>query len=441
MSTGLRAEQAEPAGIRKGDTLKVFVLNMRGQPLMPCSPPKARKLLRAGKAVPVRRTPFVIQLTVPTGETKQPITLGVDAGYKHVGLSATTAKEALLASEVELRQDVTDLLSNRLALRRARRNRKTRCRAPRFDNRIRSKHKGWLAPSVENRIRAHLSRIEAVLRLLPVTSVTVETAAFDMQKIKNPEIEGEGYQQGEQLGFWNVREYVLFRDGHVCQACKGRSKDLILNVHHIESRKTGGDAPGNLITLCETCHKAYHAGKLKQFSPRRGASFRAETFMGIMRWTLLERVRKAHLELPVENTYGYLTKHKRIVLGLPKTYCADAFCIAGNLSALRRGEFLYQRQTRKHNRQIHKLTILKGGVRKRNQAPYLVHGFRLFDKVLCKGEAGFIFSRRSSGAFDVRRLNGTKISAGISYKKLSLLEKRKMFLTELRKEGRDSSRV
>ena len=423
------------------NTLKVFVLNMRGQPLMPCSPPKARKLLRAGKAVPVRRTPFVIQLTVPTGETKQPITLGVDAGYKHVGLSATTAKEELLASEVELRQDVTDLLSNRLALRRARRNRKTRYRAPRFANRVRSEHKGWLAPSVENRIQAHISRIEAVCRVLPITKIVIETASFDIQKIKNPEVEGTDYQQGEQLGFWNVREYVLFRDGHVCQACKGRSKDLILNVHHIESRKTGGDAPGNLITLCEACHKAYHAGKLKQFSPRRGASFRAETFMGIMRWTVLNRLRERHPELPVTNTYGYLTKHKRIVAGLPKTHCADAFCIAGVLDAKRRGEYLFQKQTRRHNRQIHKLTILKGGVRKRHQAPYLVHGFRLFDKVLCKGEVGFIFGRRSSGAFDVRRLNGTKISAGISYKKLSLLEKRKMFLTELRKEGRDSSRV
>lgn len=423
------------------NTLKVFVLNMRGQPLMPCSPPKARKLLRAGKAVPVRRTPFVIQLTVPTGETKQPITLGVDAGYKHVGLSATTAKEELLASEVELRQDVTGLLSDRLALRRARRNRKTRCRAPRFDNRVRSKHKGWLAPSVENRIQAHISRIEAVCRVLPITKIVIETASFDIQKIKNPEVEGTDYQQGEQLGFWNVREYVLFRDGHVCQACKGRSKDLILNVHHIESRKTGGDAPGNLITLCETCHKAYHAGKLKQFSPRRGASFRAETFMGIMRWTVLNRLRERHPELPVTNTYGYLTKHKRIVAGLPKTHCADAFCIAGVLDAKRRGEYLFQKQTRRHNRQIHKLTILKGGVRKRHQAPYLVHGFRLFDKVQCKGEVGFVFGRRSSGAFDVRRLDGTKISAGISYKKLSLLEKRKMFLTELRKEGRDSSRV
>ena len=423
------------------NTLKVFVLNMRGQPLMPCSPPKARKLLRAGKAVPVRRTPFVIQLTVPTGETKQPITLGVDAGYKHVGLSATTAKEELLASEVELRQDVTGLLSDRLALRRARRNRKTRYRAPRFDNRVRSKHKGWLAPSVENRIQAHISRIEAVCRVLPITKIVIETASFDIQKIKNPEVEGTDYQQGEQLGFWNVREYVLFRDGHVCQACKGRSKDLILNVHHIESRKTGGDAPGNLITLCEACHKAYHAGKLKQFSPRRGASFRAETFMGIMRWTVLNRLRERHPELPVTNTYGYLTKHKRIVAGLPKTHCTDAFCIAGVLDAKRRGEYLFQKQTRRHNRQIHKLTILKGGVRKRHQAPYLVHGFRLFDKVLSKGEVGFIFGRRSSGAFDVRRLNGTKISAGISYKNLSLLEKRKMFLTELRKEGRDSSRV
>ncbi|WP_274956093.1 RNA-guided endonuclease IscB [Duodenibacillus massiliensis] len=423
------------------NTLKVFVLNMRGQPLMPCSPPKACKLLRAGKAVPVRRTPFAIQLTVPTGETKQPITLGVDAGYKHVGLSATTAKEELLASEVELRQDVTGLLSDRLALRRARRNRKTRCRAPRFDNRVRSKHKGWLAPSVENRIQAHISRIETVCRVLPITKIVIETASFDIQKIKNPEVEGTDYLQGDQLGFWNVREYVLFRDGHICQACKGRSKDLILNVHHIESRKTGGDAPGNLITLCEACHKAYHAGKLKQFNPRRGASFRAETFVGVMRWTVLNRLRERHPELPVTNTYGYLTKHKRIVAGLPKTHCADAFCIAGVLDAKRRGEYLFQKQTRRHNRRIHKLTILKGGVRKRHQAPYLVHGFRLFDKVLCKGEVGFIFGRRSSGAFDVRRLDGTKISAGISYKKLSLLEKRKMFLTELRKEGRDSSRV
>ena len=163
--------------------------------------------------------------------------------------------------------------------------------------------------------------------------------------------------------------------------------------------------------------------------------------MGIMRWTVLNRLRERHPELPVTNTYGYLTKHKRIVAGLPKTHCADAFCIAGNLNAKRWGEYLFQKQTRRHNRQIHKMTILKGGVRKYNQVPYLVKDFRLFDKVLCNGEVGFIFGRRSSGYFDIRTLSGKKISAGISYKKLLLLEKRKTFLTELRKEGRDSSRV
>ena len=320
---------------------------MRGKPLMPCSPAKARHMLKAGKAVVVRRTPFTIKLTIATGETKQDVTLGVDAGARHVGISATTEKEEVFASEVKLRQDITGLLADRLAFRRARRNRKTRYRAPRFNNRVRSKHKGWLAPSVENRIQAHMSRIEAVCRLLPVTKIVIETASFDIQKIRNPEVEGTGYQQGDQLGFWNVREYVLFRDGHICQHCRGRSKDPILNVHHLESRKTGGDAPNNLITLCETCHKAYHAGKIK-LKVKRGQSFRAEAFMGIMRWTLLNRMRKAHPSLPVENTYGYLTKHKRIALGLPKTHCADAFCIAGNLKALRRGDFLFQQQTRKH---------------------------------------------------------------------------------------------
>ena len=91
-TTGLRAEQAEPAGIRKGDTLKVFVLNMRGKPLMPCSPAKARHMLKAGKAFVVRRTPFTIKLTIATGETKQDVTLGVDAGARHVGISATTER-------------------------------------------------------------------------------------------------------------------------------------------------------------------------------------------------------------------------------------------------------------------------------------------------------------------------------------------------------------
>ena len=124
----------------------------------------------------------------------------------------------------------------------------------------------------------------------------------------------------------------------------------------------------------------------------------------------------------------------RIKHGFEKSHCADAYCIAGNLRAKRLGSYYFQKQTRRHNRQIHKLSILKGGVRKRNQAPYEVKGFRLFDKVLCMGEEAFIFGRRSSGSFDVRKLDGSRLSAGISYKKLRLVERRQTYLTEIRKK-------
>ena len=149
---------------------------------MPCKPAKARHLLRDGKARVVRRTPFTIQLTIATGENVQPIHLGVDAGSKHIGLSATTEKEELFSSEVELRKDITDLLSSRREMRRARRNRKTRYRAPRFDNRVHAKNKGWLAPTLENKISAHLSRIKAIRAILPVSRITIEVASFDIQK-------------------------------------------------------------------------------------------------------------------------------------------------------------------------------------------------------------------------------------------------------------------
>lgn len=176
---------------------------------MPCSPAKARILLKEKKAVVTGRMPFTIRLTIATGETKQPVTLGVDAGYKHVGFSACTEKAELYASEVELRQDITELLSARLALRRARRNRQTRYRAPRFDNRVRSKHKGWLAPSVENRINAHLSRIDAVLRILPISKIVIETAAFDTQLLKDTNIEGATYLTASPKTLYSM--FIIWR--------------------------------------------------------------------------------------------------------------------------------------------------------------------------------------------------------------------------------------
>lgn len=407
--------------------MRVYVINQRKEPLMPITPCKARKLLKQGKAKVVKREPFTIQLLYATGETKQDITLGVDAGSKIIGLSATTGKQELFSAEVELRNDIVDLLSTRREFRRTRRNR-LRYRKPRFLNRVYSKNKGWLAPSVENKIQTHLKIISKIHEILPISKIIIEVASFDIQKIKNPDIEGEQYQQGEQWGFWNVREYVLWRDGYKCQGKKG-CKNKILNVHHIESRKTGGNSPSNLITLCESCHKDYHAGKLK-LNLKRGQSFKDASFMGIMRWTFYNRLKEIYSNVKI--TYGYITKNTRIQNNLPKEHRIDALCISGNPNVKRLDYWYYIKQVRRHNRQIHKANILKGGKKKLNQAPYLVKGFRLFDKVKYKGEECFIFGRRSSGYFDLRKLDGTVIHRSANCKDLKLISKAKTLLWERR---------
>ena len=416
----------------------VYVLNKENKPLMPCSNRKARILLKQNKAIVVKRTPFTIKLIYGSSGYKQEITLGIDAGSKTIGVSASTNTKELYAGEVELRNDIVNLLSTRREQRRSRRNRKTRYRAPRFNNRVKSKHKGWLAPSVNNKIDSHITVINNVCSILPVSKIIVEVASFDIQKIKAIETgkevpTGTDYQAGEQLDFWNVREYVLFRDGHTCACCKCKAKSgdteeikikrKILNVHHIESRKTGGNAPNNLITLCEVCHDDYHKGKIK-LNLKRGAKYNDATFMGIMRWSLYNKLKETY-NIPVQMTYGYITKNTRIKYKLPKTHRVDALCISGNPTAKQLDYIYYQRKIRCHNRQIHKCTINKGGTRKLNQLPYIVKGFRLFDKVIYDNTECFITGRRSTGYFKLTKLDGTVVHNSAKSSNLKLVEKSK----------------
>ena len=407
----------------------VYVLNKQGNPLMPCKEAKTRKLLKQNKAIIAKYEPFTIQLTFECENQTQEISLGVDAGSKHIGISATTEKQVLYEADVELRNDIVEKLSSRRETRRTRRNR-LRYRPTRFNNRVRSKHKGWLAPSVEQKINSHIQVIKRLHQILPISKIVVETAQFDIQKIKNPDIEGEQYQQGDQMGFWNVREYVLFRDNYRCQHCKGKSKDGRLNVHHIESRKTGGNAPNNLITLCETCHNDYHRGKI-QLNIKRGKSFRDAAFMGIMRKTLLYRLRKIYPN--VQETFGYITKNARIENGLLKEHYVDVRCISGSPLAKPLGHYFYQKCIRRQNRKMTKDKFIKGGIKKSNQLIGNVFGFGLFDMVEYQKKRYFVFGRRKRGEFDIRTLDGEKINNGsINYKKLRLVQKDKNILTERR---------
>lgn len=409
----------------------VYVLNRQGKPIMPCKEAKARKLLKQNKAKTAKHEPFTIQLLFDCENQIQDINLGIDAGSKHIGISATTEKQVLYEADVELRNDIVDKLSSRHEVRRTRRNR-LRYRPARFDNRVKSKHKGWLAPSIEQKINTHIQVIKHLYEILPITNLIVETAQFDVQRINNSEISGEEYQRGEQLGFWNVREYVLYRDNHECQYCHGKSKDIILNVHHIESRKTGGDAPNNLITLCETCHKAYHGGEIK-LNFKRSKSYRDAAFMGIMRKTLFNRLCVVYSN--VYETYGYITKNTRIENNLPKAHYIDARCISGNPKANPLDYYIYQKCVRKQNRQIHKNNFLKGGRKKNNQLIGSIFGFELFDAVKYQNKQYFVFGKRKSGYLNIRNLDGEKVNNGsISYKKLKRIKHNSTKLTERRRQ-------
>ena len=420
----------------------VYVLNKHGRPLMPCSPAKARHLLKDGKAVVKHRTPFTIQLVYGSSGYKQEVILGVDAGSKTIGLSASTRTTELFAANVIPRNDVVNKLSTRREFRRNRRNRKTRYRQARFNNRVHSKHKGWLAPSVEVKIQEHITPIKRVCGILPISKVVVETAEFDLQKLKaiqNGEKvpEGEDYQKGEMYGEYNVRQYVLKRDNYSCRICG--CKEAKFHVHHIETRKAGGNAPDNLITLCENCHEKLHKGAINPdvVGKRKLRSTRDAAFMGIMRKTLICRLTD-ELDIPVAETMGYITKATRTeYLRLTKTHTTDALAIAygrhgfniNHLTTVELSDRIYVvKPVKHHNRQLHRATTLKNGIRKANQATKYVFGYRLFDKVQFNRQDCFVWARRTSGYFAVKTIDGKVIHNSASFKKLKLLEKSSNYL-------------
>lgn len=400
----------------------IYVKSKDGRILMPSERNgRIGYLLRHGKAHVISRVPFVVQLDYDNTTYTQEVSLGIDAGSKHVVVSASSEKKELFAAQVELRNDITKLLSTRRELRRARRYRKTRYRKTRFNNR--KKKDDRLAPSVEQKVESHLKVIRLVHGLLPITKTTIEVAQFDVQKIKNPNITGEEYQQGEQMGFWNVREYVLARDGHRCVHCKGKSKDPILNVHHLESRKTGGNSPSNLITLCETCHKAYHRGEF-DLKIKRGSSLRDAAVMNIMRWAIYERA-KAEFQ-NIHLTYGYITKHTRIGSEIAKIHAADAFCIAKNVHARRSKSYFLCRCVPRHTRALHVANPQKDGIRRSCIASHKIgmSRFQRFDMVRWKGKECFIFGS-TNGRPILRDIEGVKMheNASVNIKTIKFLKR------------------
>jgi 5-methylcytosine-specific restriction endonuclease McrA len=315
--------------------MSVFVLAPNKTPLQPCRSANARRLLSAGDAAVFRRYPFTIILKRPPSDgVIHPLRLKLDPGSKTTGISLVNDKGLVVfGAELQHRgQEIKNSLESRRALRRGRRNRKTRYRAPRFLNRTRPE--GWLAPSLEHRVLTTMTWVNRFRRLAPIEALSQELVRFDMQKVENPEVAGVEYQQGTLEGY-EVREYLLEKWNRQCAYCD--AKDVPLQIEHIHPRAKGGsDRVSNLCLACEKCNLEKNTDSIEKFlkkDPDRlkkilvqaKAPLKDAAAVNSTRWALFKALKITGL--PVEVGTGGRTKFNRTKQELPKAHWIDAACV------------------------------------------------------------------------------------------------------------------
>ena len=346
----LKAERSDRDGDRslaapQITASRVFVLDKHGNPLMPCSSARARKLLKSKRARVHRLAPFVIRLvdkevadTVVDG-----VEIGIDPGSKATGVSVFRSSEdgrvGLMSIELEHRgQRIHKKLQQRAGYRRGRRSRNLRYRAPRFNNR--AKPKGWLAPSLQHRVDSTMSLVTRLRKWAPVTGIHQELVRFDMQQIENSEISGVEYQQGELAGY-EVREYLLEKWQRKCAYCG--ATDIPLNIDHIQPKiKGGSNRVSNLTLACIPCNQSKDNLDLKAWLASRFAPTEAKAIakrvlsraksplkdaaaVNSTRWALYRALQATGL--PVSVGTGGQTKWNRSRFRLAKSHTLDALCV------------------------------------------------------------------------------------------------------------------
>lgn len=428
-------------------TTQACVLDQHGKPLMPTTRlGKVYRLLKTQKAHIVSYEPFTIQLDYePDTHIIQPMTLGVDSGAIHSGYSVANEQREFYSSEVIARDNISYRISDRRMYRQNRRYRKTRYRKPRFNNR-KNKKKGWLPPSLEQKVAVQLSEIDHLHRHFPIETIIVEVAEFNIQKIKNPDISGKDYQQGTLQGY-NIRNYLLEKHGRKCFYCDKEVSNFEVE-HMIPKAKGGSNRIDNLTLSCHSCNQKKGtltaeefikqtlpaekvAKKLKQLSKEKRL-FKYMAHMNATRWTLYDAINDKYPN--VKMTYGYITKYNRIQAGLPKAHHIDAKCITGFAQVPSFDTTVVKMKMRRHNRQLHRATFSKGHVRKAASLPTVMFGFRLYGIVMYNNHRYYIKGRRSNGSFTLVSLEGLK-DEDRTYKKLTLLAHTNAYLIKLKEKN------
>ena len=322
---------------------KVFLIDADKKPLDPIHSAQARQLLRNGKAAIFRRFPFTLILKESRPDAPvQPLRLKIDPGAKTTGFALVNdaTGEVVFAFSLQHRGfAIRDALTSRRQIRRGRRARKTRYRAPRFNNRKRPSY--WLPPSLQSRVENIKTWVKRLIKLAGIGAISQELVRFDMQLMLNPDIQGNEYQQGTLAGY-ETREYLLQKWDRTCLYCG--AKDIPLQVEHIHPRAKGGsNRLSNLTLSCEKCNVKKGTKDVKDFlkkDPEKLKRIVSQTkkpasdaaAVNTTRFALLECLKQ--FGLPVETASGGLTKFNRSSQLLDKQHWIDAACVGKSTPTL-----------------------------------------------------------------------------------------------------------
>lgn len=343
----------------------VYVLAKDGTPLMPTkNHGYVRVLLDSYRAVVVRQTPFTIRLKHSTTTYTQPLVCGIDPGRTNIGIAVVTENgECVFSANADTHnkdvpKHMAERKTHRQASRRGERLRRQRrakaagtcfaegerqrvlpgCKEPitcksiknseaRFNNRKRKE--GWLTPTANHLLASHLSLLDKVRKILPISKVVLELSSFSFMAMENPNIQRWQYQKGPLFGKGSVKDAVSASQDGACLFC-GCS---IQHYHHIVPRSKGGsNTLPNIAGLCETHHKLVHTDsdwQSKMVSIKAGCNKKYGA-LSVLNQIIpaLTEVLSAMSDIEVVVTDGRSTKAFRDTYQVDKDHHLDAYCIA-----------------------------------------------------------------------------------------------------------------
>ena len=410
----------------------VLVIDKRMRPCNAISEAYARILLHSKQAVIHKRYPFTIRLkNNRTVKNTATYVVKIDPGASVTGISIVDNKNnvIMLAELVHRGKTIKRNLDSRRAVRRFRRQRKTRYRPARFQNRTRLE--GWLAPSVKSRVDNVINFVRKLKRFLNINRVEIERVSFDTaQMSSDTKLHGADYQQGT-LYQTELRSFLFKKHNGRCVYCGNKAEE----IEHLTPKSKGGtDSVHNLVIACRKCNELKGKLSLKEFSKLVGKDFsylkpkelpKHASIVQTARNYMFQEIAKI-----VPDTVGYdawLTKYNRKELGLPKQHYYDALSVG----EIKDYKFLTDKVLQisakgRGSRQMCRMDKF-GFPRTSAKASKTVKGFQTGDIVkavvptgLKQGEYLGRVAVRMKGSFDIQTKD--KAVQGIGYKFCRLLQ-------------------